>query len=347
MEKEKSAPTSTQKVDNMSAEPERAPAPPPAEQLKTTAPVARQDEDESDWEELDDVLDHFSASPKRGPSSAPPKQDQPTTQQQQQEMPNLVQLPEPDEEALIRQLEAGMAELLGGGGGAGGHEAGTETGEDGDDWNALAQELAKNGMQPADLMKLMMGEDITAADTEAGKDKSGKPEEGFQETIRKTMERMQESGDKATAAVNDSAEEDVLVQMLKAMEAAGMGGDGQDDDENIEKMLMGMMENLSNKEILYEPVKELDEKFGPWLKENKGKLAKEEYERYEKQAGLMADVRKKFDEPGYTDDNPEHRAYIWEKMQEMQSTGSPPKELVSEPFPDDMLRGDGPQCPQQ
>ncbi|EEP82636.1 predicted protein [Uncinocarpus reesii 1704] len=247
-----------------------------------------------------------------------------------------------------------MAELLGGSGGGGEAGGGPDAGGDDDDWNALAQELAKNGMQPGDLMKLMLGEDLSGAGAggsgEASTENAGKQEETFQETIRKTMDRMQESGDKATAAVNDSADNDVLVQMLKAMEAmdaSGLGGDGQDDDEKFENLIMRAMEQLSNKEILYEPVKELHEKFGPWLKENKEKLSKEDYERYGKQAQLMADVMKKFDEPGYSDDKPEHRNYIWEKMQEMQSTGTPPKDLVSDPFADEVFGAAGPQCPQQ
>ncbi|EAS32759.3 peroxin 19 [Coccidioides immitis RS] len=345
MEDNNSVSPDDQKLDNTSTEPQHPPTPPSTDQPKTTQPaVTKPNDEESDWEELDDVLDHFSASAKPGSASARPKQEQAAMAQQQEEKPNLDQLPEPDEEALLKQLEAGMAELLGGGGGEGGGD-GAADGED--DWNALAQELAKSGMKPEDLMRMMIGEDLSASGGESSKDQSGKPEETFQETIRKTMERMQESGDKATAAVNDSADDDVLVQMLKAMEAAGMGGDGQEDDEGFEKMLMGVMEQLSNKEILYEPVKELHEKFGPWLEENKEKLSKEDFERHVKQAGLMADVMKKFDEPGYSDDKPEHRAYIWEKMQEMQSTGTPPKELVSDPFSDELFGAGGPQCPQQ
>ncbi|KAI1908332.1 Peroxisome chaperone and import receptor [Ophidiomyces ophidiicola] len=306
----------------------------PAQPAQTTAPApaTKEDEEESDLDELDDVLDDFSAS-------APAKADlSESAIKKPEDKPDLSQLPSPDEEALMRQLEAGMAELLGGGGGN----------DTTDDWNNLANELTKHGLKSGDLMNLIMGEDMTSTGGEASGDAARKTEDKFQETIQKTMERMQESGDKATAAANTNSEDEMLANLLKAMESAGMGG-GDGTEEDFEQLLMGVMEQLSNKEMLYEPVKELSQKFEPWLKDNKDKLSKEEYERYVKQSGLMSDVLKKFDEPGYSDDNHEHRTYVWEKMQAMQSTGAPPKELVSDPLTEELFSGGGDmsQCPQQ
>lgn len=234
---------------------------------------------------------------------------------------------------MLKQLEAGMAELMKGGGPAGeAPAAGDET------WNALTEELSKSGMQPGDLMKLMMGEefggvgaaDVGGTDKTAGADAgagasssaaaaaaapgSEAVPENFQETIRKTMERMQESGEKATAAANEGGDDDMLMQVLKAMEA---GGAGEGDDENLDKVFMGIMEQLSNKEMLYEPMKELHDKFGPWMKENREKVSKEDLERYEGQATLVSEIVAKFDEKGYNDDNPAHKSYVWERMQKV------------------------------
>ncbi|KAI1914796.1 Peroxisome chaperone and import receptor [Ophidiomyces ophidiicola] len=360
MDSNPTAPAGDQKPTAIPAESPAQHPPPAAETTQpaqTTAPATKEDEEESDLDELDgtwasntypsvlsklmytgvDVLDDFSAS-------APAKADlSESAVKKPEDKPDLSQLPSPDEEALMRQLEAGMAELLGGGGGGGG--AGNDTT---DDWNNLANELTKHGLKSGDLMNLIMGEDMTSTGGEASGDAVGKTEDTFQETIQKTMERMQESGDKATAAANTSSEDEMLANLLKAMESAGMGG-GDGTEEDFEQLLMGVMEQLSNKEMLYEPVKELSQKFEPWLKDNKDKLSKEEYERYVKQSGLMSDVLKKFDEPGYSDDNHEHRTYVWEKMQAMQSTGAPPKELVSDPLTEELFSGGGDmsQCPQQ
>ena len=292
-----------------------------------------------------DVLDDFS-KPKptsQQPPQQPQQQQQHGTQDQGQSQKTAdEQGSDIDEEEMIKQLEAGMAELMKGGGpGAGG---GLTTGEGlrdsgGDDgWNALADELSKSGMQPSDLMKLMLGEDVAsglAGDSAGGSSGTGERAntqgstklgkkadasqsgENFQDTIQKTMERLQQSGDKATEAAIEGGDDDLLMQVLKAMEASGVNAEGEGGDENLDKVFMGIMEQLSNKEMLYEPMKELHDKFGPWLKENKDKVSKEDLERYELQSTLVAEIVGKFEEPGFTDDNPEHRAYVWERMQKV------------------------------
>jgi peroxin-19 len=141
-------------------------------------------------------------------------------------------------------------------------------------------------------------------------------EESFQDTIRKTMERMQNSGESASAAVAGAADDDILAQLLKEMEG-GAGGGGEGGDEDLTKMFLNMMEQLTNKEMLYEPMKELNGKFPDWIKENKGKVEGEKMKSYEEQAGIVREIVNKFEEPGYTDENPDHRAYIWERMQKV------------------------------
>ncbi|EEQ32736.1 Peroxisome chaperone and import receptor [Microsporum canis] len=332
--------------------------PPNPTEAKNELPIQAEEED-SDWEELDDVLDDFSASKN---TSQPAQSDgvKPEPSEKQAE-PNT-DLPAADQEALLKQLEAGMAELMGasipGDASRGNASQGKATDIPGmpqfpgnEDWNALTEELEKKGFTMADVMKLMMGDELmtggegipgvdgsTATAKATAKQPSSttkKGEENFQETIQRTMERMQESGDKATAEVNESGNDDVLMQILKAMESSGLAGAGEGDDGNLDKLFMGIMEQLSNKEMLYEPLKELDDKFGPWLKENKDKIGKEDLERYELQASLVNDIVRKFEEKSFSDDKPEDRAYIWEKMQKMQAAGSPPDDLISAPFMDE------------
>ncbi|KKA17687.1 hypothetical protein T310_8369, partial [Rasamsonia emersonii CBS 393.64] len=162
--------------------------------------------------------------------------------------------------------------------------------------------------------------------------------------------------------------------LLKAVEAGAAAG-GEDMDLN--KMFMGMMEQLSNKEMLYEPMKELHSKFGPWLEENRTKVSAEDLARYETQARVVREIVAKFEEEGYSDDKPECRAYIWDRMQEvdrafifltnvlvlttvadyifcpqMQAAGSPPDDLIANPLMEELkgTAGDGqapPDCPQQ
>jgi peroxin-19 len=88
----------------------------------------------------------------------------------------------------------------------------------------------------------------------------------FSETLSRTMERMQESETQADSArmedLPENSETDAfLAEMLKQLDAAG-GGEGLGGEMGMAKMLEGMMEQLMSKEILYEPMKDLNDKVG-------------------------------------------------------------------------------------
>ncbi|KAK5632129.1 hypothetical protein RRF57_007843 [Xylaria bambusicola] len=151
----------------------------------------------------------------------------------------------------------------------------------------------------------------------------------FQETIKRTMARMQASGDQATAAATaEGSEDDFIAEMMKAMKDMPGGGEGSEED--FSKLLMGMMEQLTNKEILYEPMKELNDKYPGWMEKNKATLAKDDLKRYQEQQVLVAEMVSKFEEPTYSDSNAADREYIVDRMQKMQAAGSPPHDLVGD-----------------
>ena len=128
----------------------------------------------------------------------------------------------------------------------------------------------------------------------------------FEDTIRRTMERMSTSDATAAKAASQSAnsEEDMLAQLLKAMETEGGAADGEDGD--LSRMFLGMMEQLTNKDMLYEPMKELDDKFPEWLakQEQEGKLPAEDMKRFRNQSGIVREIVGKFEERSYSDDDP-------------------------------------------
>lgn len=210
---------------------------------------------------------------------------------------------------FAKQLQAGMADLLGeletspdmqaqfenmlkelGGAAALGEAAGL----------GAAPASAK---EPAGTVKAESGSSAAAT------------EESFQETIKKTMERMRASGDQATAAATQNNEEDFLAEMMKAMQAGGSDGEGGEED--FSKMLLGMMEQLTNKEILYEPMKELDDKFPDWMQKNAGKVDEADMKRYKEQQIYVRQIVKRFEGKTYSDDNAADREYIVERMQKV------------------------------
>lgn len=136
----------------------------------------------------------------------------------------------------------------------------------------------------------------------------------FQDTIRRTMERMRSSGDQATAAAAAGGEDDFLAEMLKQLTAGDFAGGSEED---FSKMLMGMMEQLTNKEILYEPMKELHDKFPAWLDKNKDSTPADDLKRYMEQKTIVAEIVAKFNESTYSDSNAADREYIVDRMQKV------------------------------
>ncbi len=142
------------------------------------------------------------------------------------------------------------------------------------------------------------------------------PEEPFQETIRKTMERMQASGDQASAAAKTEDPDDMLATMLKELQDGGLEGAGE--DEGFNKMLLGMMEQLTNKEILYEPMKELHDKFPAWMSKHRSTTSADDLRRYDEQQRLVGEIVEKFEQKNYSDSHSPDREFIVERMQQVQ-----------------------------
>ncbi|PHH80139.1 hypothetical protein CDD80_2677 [Ophiocordyceps camponoti-rufipedis] len=260
------------------------------------------DPDEDDLDDLDDMLGEFSAI-KLDPSKAPAASTEPPPDP----VPQSTQKPDEaiSEDEFARQLQAGMADLLG--------------------------ELEKSPEmqeQLEDMFKHIAAESSAGASSSAPSTADAGADASFQDTIRRTMERMQSSGDQATAAAASEGTDDFMSEMLKQLSSGDFNAEGSDED--LSKMLMGMMEQLTNKDILYEPMKELDEKFPDWFDKNRDKTPAPDLKRYEEQQGLVREIVAKFEESSYSDSNPSDREYIVDRMQKMQASGTPPSDLVGD-----------------
>ena len=145
-------------------------------------------------------------------------------------------------------------------------------------------------------------------------DASSNTQQPFQETIRKTMERMQASEQPAQAVAPEDSD-DILAQLLKEMQSGGT--DGAENEEDFSKMLTGMMEQLTNKEILFEPMQELHDKFPTWMQKNESSVKADDLKRYQVQQRLVSEIVGKFNEKGYSDSNPVDREFIVNRMQQV------------------------------
>jgi len=143
-----------------------------------------------------------------------------------------------------------------------------------------------------------------------------KATDNFQERIKATMDRMKSSNAEVDAGLADADSDDFLAEMLKSM-----GGTGADNEEDFSTMLVTMMEQLTSKEILYEPMKELYEKYPEWMRKNEATESKDDMERYRAQFVIVKEIVSKFDEPDYKDEDESCREFIVERMQKV---GYPP-----------------------
>jgi peroxin-19 len=305
--------------------------PTPAPQAVEDAP----DPDEDDLSDLDDVLDEFAAtnlnSSKSNPLLSGP--GRPSTTSSTIPSDPFASLGAdgllPDDDEFAASLQAGMAELLGD------LEGNPEMQKQFED---LVKELgegvtAASSAEPSTTTtKGLPSENdpiaaalagLPGASTNQTPAEKAKAEASFQETIRATMERMSASSASATEATSSSSAnpDDFLSTMLAEMEKGGgdpsslLGGAGGDED--FSKLLLGMMEQLTNKEILYEPMKELHDKFPAWMEANKETCPKPDLDRYLEQQRLVGEITGKFEEKGYADSKVDDREYIVDRMQKV------------------------------
>ena len=206
----------------------------------------------------------------------------------------------------------------------------------GKELDEFTRKMEKEGLQPEDLLRAILGEegidpskinlDATTGDSQPATSESAKRSTSaeskgtFEETIRRTMERMQASDSSARDAQHNPSDtdEDILAQLMKAMESADPSTSGGDDTD-LSNLFLNMMHQLTSKDLLYEPMRELDGKFPDWLERNKGNLKPEDQERYQTQQQVVRQIVVKFEESTYSDDNEKDRGFIWEKMQQVRS----------------------------
>jgi peroxin-19 len=80
--------------------------------------------------------------------------------------------------------------------------------------------------------------------------------------------------------MNGDPEAAMLQQLIKGLGELGSGGLGSDSGGggiNADAMIDGMMEQLMSKDLMYEPMKQVADKFPQWLQERRTVLSLDEY----------------------------------------------------------------------
>lgn len=141
--------------------------------------------------------------------------------------------------------------------------------------------------------------------------------------VAKTLQNMAKAAEDMegleSAKVEEMGEE-MMAEMMKKFEEMGEKSDFQD-------LVDGMMQQLLSRDIMYEPMKQICERYPEWLAEKESLLSKEDYERYGKQYQYFQQIIAVYES------EPDNFARLSELMQEMQETGQPPSEIVKDLAP--------------
>ncbi|OAQ36656.1 Pex19 protein [Linnemannia elongata AG-77] len=197
----------------------------------------------------------------------------------------------------------------------------------------LMKEMNGNAELQKSFEEMFKGLDVNGKSTAAPAPKAAGAA-SFQDRIAKTMDKLKDSSEQVDAQVAEDSEEALMAEMMKQMEGMAEGGDFQN-------VLEGMMEQLMSKDILYEPMLDLQNKYPQWLKDNKDKISAEEYARYEKQYGYVKEIVEFFDRPDFDDKSDTQAKSVIDLMQGMQDCGQPPADILDELAPGLEMGADG------
>ncbi|KAI0462050.1 hypothetical protein LJB42_004655 [Komagataella kurtzmanii] len=165
---------------------------------------------------------------------------------------------------------------------------------------------------------------------------STKDKKDFKSVISETVNKIRDGGDKIDEQIKSEQPDELLSQLLKNLDIGDLGDllndEGGDGNDNIGKMLVEMLDQLSSKKILYEPIKELYDKYPAWLEAHKTdeKISKEEFSNYQNQYSIVTLIVERFDKQNYDDNNTEDKEFISTKLEELQELGMPPTELANQ-----------------
>ncbi|CAG8445674.1 1900_t:CDS:2 [Ambispora gerdemannii] len=198
-------------------------------------------------------------------------------------------------------------------------------------FTAEMEALVKKLGDPEELrqtFEAFLKNDLTESTEATSDSSSGNNKKSFQETINQTINKLQKSSDQVDAEVTEEeVNEEFLAEMMRQMEGLPYNGDIQDMFEKV-------MEQLTSRDILYEPMKHLATKYPEWLRDNKDKVSQEEYERYKGQSDYVQKIVAYFEAPTYSENNEQQNKELVDLMQKLQDFGQPPAGVLADLAPD-------------
>ncbi|CAM9584690.1 unnamed protein product [Ascophyllum nodosum] len=142
-------------------------------------------------------------------------------------------------------------------------------------------------------------------------------------TIFRTLEMLSKSGaemEGQEAANIEAGGEDIMREMMGEFEKMG-------EKEDYNGVMDNIMQQLLSRELMYDPIKQICDKYPVWLATHRKSLAPSDYQRYGKQYQSFQRVLAVYET------EPDNFPRLMELMQDMQEHGQVPAEIIKELAP--------------
>mmetsp|Transcript_23993 Transcript_23993/g.56625 ORF Transcript_23993/g.56625 Transcript_23993/m.56625 type:complete len:352 (-) Transcript_23993:135-1190(-) len=159
----------------------------------------------------------------------------------------------------------------------------------------------------------------------SSRDASDDAQADEEKMMRDLFRGLMAAGGKDATPGNPPDDADEIPDLDKLF--AGMEGDGAGGmDFDTDQFMDSMMEQLLSKELMYEPMKQINEKFPAWLETKKGELAPDEWDQRKRQSECFQKIVKAYE-------SEQQASTLVELMQEVQEYGQPPLDMINEIAP--------------
>ena len=243
-------------------------------------------DEEQAYDELDDLLDEDPSKLDQEMSEAvEPNQTPTSTREVGAETASRIEHADPEVKEMISELEQEFSKLM--------QEEGKNDATD-------KEEQAENFKQ---IVNLLGEASKTSEKPERPKQHLSDEPQGFKSVVSKTLERLKENGSKVDSNLAQEEKQrgpdDILTQLLNQLVE---GADDADAGEGgVDNAILNILNQMSSKEVLYQPMKDMHIEFTKWMDDNQNQ-DNPSMERYTKQYDLVGQIVAVFERDTYTNE---------------------------------------------
>ncbi|CAB4256978.1 similar to Saccharomyces cerevisiae YDL065C PEX19 Chaperone and import receptor for newly- synthesized class I peroxisomal membrane proteins (PMPs) [Maudiozyma barnettii] len=179
------------------------------------------------------------------------------------------------------------------------------------------------------LGKASTAEEETTTSSKDYSMKNGIDGADFKNVIANTLDRLKESGSNIDSSLKEEkaaeqGSDDVLSQLLNQL----VDGTGEEDgidfnDDGMDNAILNILTQMSSKEVLYTPMKEMKDDFSKWFEENETKDEhQDKMNLYKKQYSLVQELVSLYEREDY--DNKLFQNEITNLLDELEQLGDSP-----------------------